>query len=555
MMQGQALDILKMGYNVFLTGAAGSGKTHVLNQYITFLRKKGVRVGITASTGIAATHINGRTIHSWCGIGIQDQMYVNDFTRIFKNFKLKNRLLQSKVLIIDEISMLDDKRLDLVDQVVRKVRNSQLPFGGMQVVFCGDFFQLPPVSEKGKEPSFAVNAKVWDGLSLKTCYLEEQYRQSDDGFLRLLNNIRNNCVEDIDYEILQEKLSSGDSQFNSDVSTKLYTHNVDVDKLNNFELKKLSGLVKKFVMQSKGRKALIDSLKKSCLAPEELELKKGALVIFIKNNFEKGYVNGTMGKVVDFEEGCPVVETHTGDKILVTPESWIVEENENIEAMIRQFPLRLAWAITVHKSQGMSLDAVEINLAKSFEYGMGYTALSRAKTLGGLKILGLNQTALLVSPKILDLDQEMKQESKNAVRWLSKIEEEEKKKLQEDFINSVADPLVEFKDDIEVFLQRKSKGVKKPNHIKTKEMIMDGIALEKISETLGFKIETIIGHIEKLKEIGEDVDIEYLKPKDFNKIKQAFVKSDDLYLRPIYEALGEKCSYTDIRIARLFLTF
>ena len=112
MMQGQALDILKMGYNVFLTGAAGSGKTHVLNQYITFLRKKGVRVGITASTGIAATHINGRTIHSWCGIGIQDQMYVNDFTRIFKNFKLKNRLLQSKVLIIDEISMLDDKRLE-----------------------------------------------------------------------------------------------------------------------------------------------------------------------------------------------------------------------------------------------------------------------------------------------------------------------------------------------------------------------------------------------------------------------------------------------------------
>lgn len=555
MTQDQALDILKTGCNVFLTGAAGSGKTYVLSQYIKFLRKARVRIGITASTGIAATHINGRTIHSWCGIGIKDKISGADFTRFNKNYKLKNRLLKTKILIMDEISMLDGKRLDLIDEVIRRVRESELPFGGMQVIFCGDFFQLPPVSDTQNNRTFAVSAHVWERLALRTCYLEEQHRQTDDGFLRLLNNIRSNNLQDEDYEILNKKLLFGRSDIKNAAATKLYTHNIDVDAINNMELSKLHGGSKKFIMQSNGRGALVESLKKSCLAPEELELKKGALVMFVKNNFDKGYVNGTMGRVMDFEDGCPVIKISSGEKILVLPEVWLVEENGEVEAMIRQFPLRLAWAITVHKSQGMSLDAVEINLAKAFEYGMGYTALSRAKSLDGLKILGLNEAALLVNPEILELDKRLKEESREAVEWIAALEQDRIKESHKNFMDSVAEPLAEFEDDAEIFFNSpKTRKKKIPKHIATKNMIEDGLTLEAIAKAYEVKLETVIGHIEKLKATGEYVNIEHLKPKDFEKIKQAFEGSEDFHLCPVYEALEEKYSYADIRLARLFIS-
>lgn len=180
MKQSTALDILKTGRNVFLTGQAGAGKTYVLNQYIHYLRLRGVPVAITASTGIASTHMNGMTIHAWSGMGIKDQFTKDDFARLNARRAITDRLKDTKVLIVDEISMLHAKQVDLLDEILRTVRQNQQAFGGMQVIFSGDFFQLPPVGNKGESnrEKFAFMAKSWLTAKFTVCYLSEQHRQN-----------------------------------------------------------------------------------------------------------------------------------------------------------------------------------------------------------------------------------------------------------------------------------------------------------------------------------------------------------------------------------------
>ena len=195
MRQKEALDILKLGKNVYLTGAAGSGKTHVLNEYISYLHKHRVPVGITASTGVAATHIGGTTIHSWAGIGIDSELSDYDIEKLTKKAYLKKRIMGVHVLIIDEVSMLDAERLDLVDRVCRMFREPFVPFGGLQVVLSGDLFQLPPISRAGEEDIEFVDAsRAWNDLDLHVCYLNEQHRQGDTAYLSVLNAIRDQKV-------------------------------------------------------------------------------------------------------------------------------------------------------------------------------------------------------------------------------------------------------------------------------------------------------------------------------------------------------------------------
>ncbi|MCK5084727.1 MAG: hypothetical protein KAQ64_03665, partial [Candidatus Pacebacteria bacterium] len=195
--------------------------------------------------------------------------------------------------------------------------------------------------------------------------------------------------------------------------TKLYTHNLDVDAINGFELSKIQEKEKIFDMSSDGLSVIVASLKKNCLAPEELKLKIGAVVMFVKNNFRKGYVNGTLGEIIGFDEdNLPIVKTKLGREIVAEQTSWGIEQKGQVVASISQIPLRLAWAITVHKSQGMSLDAAEIDLSKSFERGMGYVALSRVRQLDGIKLMGINQMALRVNEQIVEKDKEFKELSR-----------------------------------------------------------------------------------------------------------------------------------------------
>lgn len=403
MTQKEALEIMKMGHNVFLTGEPGTGKTYVLTKYIEFLRKKDIPVGITASTGIAATHIDGVTIDSWSGLGIRDEITDKDLETLKHKFHLRKRLQKAKVLIIDEVSMISGKRLDMVDRILKSLRNDNKPFGGLQVILTGDLFQLPPVSEDRNNIDFIFNAKAWLDLDLRICYLTAAYRHKDEKFLQVLLAIRENKVDEGVVEILRQTASQ--TFVNKIIPAKLYTHNIDVDAINNNELEKLEDEPHEFYMQILGEEKLTAALKNTCLAPEVLRLKKNAVVMFVRNNFEQGYVNGTMGKVAGFNHnGDPVVQMYSGKKVTVTPAHWTILDGEKTIAQLTQLPLRLAWAITVHKSQGMTLDAAELDLRKSFLLGMGYVALSRVRSLSGLKLLGFNDLALKVHPQISEFD-------------------------------------------------------------------------------------------------------------------------------------------------------
>ncbi|MDD3301297.1 MAG: PIF1 family DEAD/DEAH box helicase [Patescibacteria group bacterium] len=435
MTQKEALEILKTGQNIFLTGPAGCGKTFLLNKYLEYLKKKKINVGITASTGIAATHLNGRTIHSWCGIGIEEHLDQRKLKKILHNKQTADRIKMAKVLIIDEISMLDAKRFDLVDTVCRAVRGDLRPFGGLQIILCGDFFQLPPVRRFEKKEQAIFEADAWQELNLRICYLEEQYRQEDPKFSKILNNIRANENLDESLAVLAERLEIEPS---FDIKpTKLFTHNEKVDAYNSYELGLLKTPSVFFEMKSSGPSSLVKKVKDGCLAPEKLELKIGAVVMFVRNNFARGFVNGTIGIIEDFNfDGFPLVRTLSGALIIARPEIWGIGEDDTVLASITQLPLRLAWAITVHKSQGMSLDCAEIDLSQSFEFGMGYVALSRVRTLSGIKLLGINQLALQVDQKAIVFDKKLQQQSRKDLSFFKSLKSKERSLLKNNFLSN-----------------------------------------------------------------------------------------------------------------------
>ncbi len=435
MKQKQAMKLLKMGYNVYLTGQPGSGKTFLLNKYINFLKDRGIKVGVTASTGIAATHLGGITIHSWSGVGTNNELTEKEFQKILKKKYLLKRIRKTKVLVIDEISMLNARQLDMIDEVIKSFKANHFePFGGMQVVLSGDFFQLPPVGREEKI-EFATHSSAWDQLNLKVCYLTEQWRQSDTKYLRILKDIRSASVGAETRKILKSRYKA---KVKGDLDPiNLYTHNVDVDHKNKNKLESIKSRARRFSMKEEGVKPLVRMLKKGSLTPSRLSLKKKAPVMFTKNNFDRGYVNGTLGEVINFSGGKPVVKTQSGRKITVDRKSWKVEEEGEVKAEIKQYPLRLAWAITVHKSQGMSLSAAEVDLSRCFEPGMGYVALSRVRSLNGIKLMGLNKTALKVNPEVLGFDQEFKRKSKWAKKKLKETSLKQIEERQQKFLDSV----------------------------------------------------------------------------------------------------------------------
>ena len=436
MKQKEALDILKSGYNTFLTGAPGSGKTFLLNKYIEYLKKHNAAVSITASTGIAATHMGGVTLHSWSGLGIKETLDDQEVRDVCSRGYLRKRIKNTNVLIIDEISMIKASQFEAVNKICQFIKRSSRPFGGMQIICSGDFFQLPPVEREIKEIKFVNESEIWQKMEMKICYLDEQHRTKDKKLHKILNHIREDQAEK-SKELLfgaQKK-----SQNSKDILTKLYTHNVDVDKINYGELAKINGKEYFYQMSMRGNPVVAEILKKSCLAPEKLVLKKGAEVMFIKNNFDAGYVNGTQGKIVDFAAGdLPVVKTQDGKKITVTYADWSIEEENLIVAAITQMPLRLAWAITVHKSQGMNLNSAEIDLSKCFLEGMGYVALSRLTSLRGLRLMGINNLAFCVNKKALEIDKHFKKLSKDVQQELKKMPAGDISKRQKLFIKYLA---------------------------------------------------------------------------------------------------------------------
>lgn len=565
MFQEKALAILKSGKNVFLTGSAGTGKTYTLNKYIEWLKSYRVPVAITASTGIAATHMNGTTIHSWSGIGIKDQLSHSDLRSMRTKQYLMKNVEKTHVLIIDEISMLHRRQLDLINQALKYMRGSAEPFGSMQVVFAGDFFQLPPVSRE-REPSrekFAFMSKAWVDASPVVCYLTEQYRQSKNELNNILNQIRFGEVDENAVELLNE------TRFNehSIEPTRLYSHNADVDRINDEELTKIDSAEEVFFAQKKGNPKLMEAFVKGLIVREKLVLKKGAKVMFLKNNPDKGYFNGTLGVVVAFKEDekgkiWPVVQLSDKRKVTVTNDVWSIMDNDKPLVEFVQVPLRLAWAITVHKSQGMTLESAEIDLAKTFEPGQGYVALSRLKELDGLRLLGINRMAIEVDLLASKADRRFAELSAEA----DVIEEETYEQLWNDHILASGGTT----NEKELKKHRDKKKIKEQKistYQQTINLINQGKSLKEIIEIRGLGLSTIQGHILKISDDFPDVDISAYKPekKLFIKIEKAYEEAEKsatessyskdgrLASRIIFDALGKKVDYGTIKLAYAYL--
>jgi ATP-dependent DNA helicase PIF1 len=454
MTQQEALTILQTGANVFLTGEPGAGKSHTINMYTRWLREHGIEPAITASTGIAATHIGGMTIHSWAGIGIKRSLSAYDLDRIASTEHVVKRIRRTNILIIDEVSMLSPDTLSMVDAVCREVLASSKAFGGLQVVFVGDFFQLPPIVrrqeeadpqdfqsdlllEEGKLPvNFAYGSESWLRANPVVCYLTEQHRQDDPAFLGVLSAIRRNMFDETHMAHIKGRITTADKA--PTTAPKLFSHNADVDRINEHTLGGIDGSPKSFVMASSGAPHIVAALKKSCLSPEALFLKVGASVMFTKNNPKEGYVNGTLGTVQTFNSfnGYPTVVTRTGRAIEVEPAEWSVEEGGRIRARITQLPLRLAWAITVHKSQGMSMDEAVMDLRQVFEYGQGYVALSRVRRLAGLYLIGYNQRTFEVHPEVLLRDEQFRESTEAAAEAFAKLGATELQLMHDNFIKA-----------------------------------------------------------------------------------------------------------------------
>ncbi len=583
MEQSTALNILKSWKNVFLTGQAGTGKTFVLNEYIDYLVQSNIKVAVTASTGIAATHISGTTVHSRSGIWIKNYLSFRDIEDLYDKDYLHDNIDGTKVLIIDEISMLSWDTLDNIEKVVRRfveattfVAQSK-PFGGIQVIVSGDFFQLPPVIKwfNNNQKRFAWQADCRKNTNFATCYLDQQYRQSDNSFSKLLNELRI-------WDLSEESMQVLRSRYNKDISgsvkpTKLYTHNADVDLINETELDLLEEEEYVFKMDSLGDKSFIKTLKKSSIASPTLRLKKWASVIFIKNNKQKWYLNGTMWKVVDFDEDKwrPLVEIKDWSVIRATPEDRNLEQWDDILAKIIQVPLKLAWAITVHKSQGMTLDVAEIDLSKSFEPGQSYVALSRMRDIDGLKLLWLNKDSLDAHPQVLQADVFFKDHSQKIRQKALEVSDSDFKSFHAKFVEicewvfhgSTLENLKERKNtNISESKLKPAKKQKKWTTIEiTKELVEQKEILDAIVKIRWFTRWTAISHLSKIKSLYPSTSLSYLKPKDkiFSKIKKIIKQLSNnpknfneawlMKLWPIYNALDRNVSYDDIKLALLFI--
>lgn len=415
-MQKEFFEVFFSKRNIFLTGPAGTGKSYCLNELFTFLNEKEIFYGKTATTGVAAINIGGTTIHAWSGMGLATDEGMQLLDKVESNRKAKYRIKNAKVLVIDEISMATSNLLEKLDICCQYIRNNEKPFGGLQVIFTGDFLQLPPVFGKFEEEVFAFESQAWKDADVYPIHLTEIVRQHDDPkFALFLNEVRIGDVKNFD--ILNECI---DREFPDDgiQPVKLFCKNLDVDDHNFKELKKLTTNNKTYYSVDVGGENWTKFFDKNCKAPGELALKVGAQVMLIKNiDISKNLVNGSVGVVENLHADFVVVRFTDGNVETIEPQTWEIRQNEddgygNMKSVVlasrKQIPLRLAWAITIHKGQGSTLDRAEVDIDDAFTSGQAYVALSRVRNLKSLKIKKFSLKSIIVNKKCIEFYKERK---------------------------------------------------------------------------------------------------------------------------------------------------
>lgn len=394
-----AFNMMKEGKNVFITGPGGVGKTALIKIF-KMDQCKYSNIVITSTTGTSALLLNGTTIHSFLGIKTGNGSIESMVVEIQKKKYIRDKWTNTDCLIIDEISMLDPDLFDKLEHMARIIRKNDKPFGGLQLILSGDFLQLPCVGTN----KFCFQAESWPKCIVNTVYLTQIIRQNDVNFQVCLNNIRLGIINDNIKDILSSRIGAKCVNKYNIIPTKLYSNNYEVENINNMELDNLSKDGRQFyeyemIIQSKSTFNL-EKLKKHCNAQEEVQLCIDAQVMLLKNiDIDNGLVNGSRGIVTQFIDDLPLVRFINGMERIIDLASWdILDHNNKCINTIIQIPLKVAYAISIHKSQGCSLDCVEIDLSNIFEYGQAYVALSRVKSLQGLSIVNINFNKINAHP-------------------------------------------------------------------------------------------------------------------------------------------------------------
>ncbi|NXI18959.1 PIF1 helicase, partial [Irena cyanogastra] len=405
--QEAVLGAVRSGKSIFFTGSAGTGKSFLLKRIVGSLPPNVTYA--TASTGVAACHIGGTTLHAFAGIG-SGKAPLEQCIQLAERPGVRQHWLACQHLIIDEISMVDGKFFDKLEAVARAVRKRDEPFGGIQLIICGDFLQLPPVCKANEETKFCFQARSWRKCIHINMELTEVRRQTDKTFVSLLGAIRlGRCTEEVTRQLMQT--AAHKSERDGILATRLCTHKDDVEITNERRLQQLPGEVHVFEALDSDP-MLVKLIDAQCPVGGRVELKLGAQVMLAKNlDVSQGLVNGARGVVVGFEseqKGLPKVRFLCGVTQLIKMEKWVIKGPSGVHLSRQQLPLKLAWAISIHKSQGMSLDCVEISLSRVFESGQAYVALSRARSLAGLRVLDFDPKAVRADPAVLQFYRQLR---------------------------------------------------------------------------------------------------------------------------------------------------
>ncbi len=428
------LNLLKRGDNVFLTGFAGTGKSYILNKLKDKFKKK---LTITSTTGIAAVNVKGQTIHSWAGVGLCKNSVSKTVEKIRGRISTLRQILNCKILAIDEISMLNIETFEYVNEVLKEIRENNEPFGGIQVLLIGDFFQLPPVEEESLERKYCFDSCLWEELNLQNVVLKKNYRQNEEKFVTALAHMRTNCLEVEDIELLDTRntdLDTSETDILHIFSTNNEANQYNITKFNRIDepiriLEAQDGVYRgnKPVYDdfNESEKYILEIFSKNCRAEKEIALKLGAKVMLLVNmDFNKGLINGSCGTIMKFNENSISIKFDNGAEANIPKHKFEYYYNDRIVAERTQYPLKLAYGITIHKSQGMTLDNLVVDCSRIFERGQAYVAISRVKTLAGLYLKNFEPQKVLVDNHVAEFYQNI-QEAGNVEEVQEKIEERE----------------------------------------------------------------------------------------------------------------------------------